>query len=343
MKPGEADLLIGGPPCQPFSKSGFWARGDSGRLRDPRANTLREYLRILEDTRPKAFLLENVAGLNFSGKEEGYQFILDEIARINTRIGTRYTVTSKVLNAAWYGIPQTRERIILVGSSDGTPFRYPDPTFHDPDGQATLFEGTEPYRTAWDALGDLGKPDDIDELAMRGRWADLLPSIPEGANYLHHTERGEGLPLFGWRRRYWSFLLKLAKSRPSWTLTAQPGPAIGPFHWCSRRLSRVELARLQTFPDGYVVGGSLSDVQRQIGNAVPSLMGEVLGREIRRQLLGHRLSSPSLTLLAPRRRRVPPAERIATVPAKFRALAGEHEAHPGTGLCYGALRRQEAA
>ena len=137
---GEADLLIGGPPCQPFSKSGFWARGDSGRLRDPRANTLREYLRILEDTRPKAFLLENVAGLNFSGKEEGYQFILDEIARINTRIGTRYTVTSKVLNAAWYGIPQTRERIILVGSRDGTPFRYPDPTFHDPDGQATLFE-----------------------------------------------------------------------------------------------------------------------------------------------------------------------------------------------------------
>ena len=163
------------------------------RLRDPRANTLREYLRILEDTRPKAFLLENVAGLNFSGKEEGYQFILDEIARINARIGTRYTVTSKVLNAAWYGVPQTRERIILVGSSDGTPFRYPDPTFHDPDDQATLFDGTEPYRTAWDALGDLGDPKDIEELAVRGRWADLLPSIPEGGNYLHHTERGDGL------------------------------------------------------------------------------------------------------------------------------------------------------
>ena len=340
---GEADLLVGGPPCQPFSKSGFWARGDSGRLRDPRANTLREYLRILEDTRPKAFLLENVAGLNFSGKEEGYQFILDEIARINARIGTRYTVTSKVLNAAWYGIPQTRERIILVGSRDGTPFRFPDPRFHDPDGQATLFEGTEPYRTSWDALGDLGKPEDIAELAVRGRWADLLPSIPEGGNYLHHTERGDGLPLFGWRRRYWSFLLKLAKSRPSWTITAQPGPAIGPFHWNSRRHSRVELARLQTFPDGYVVGGSLSDAQRQIGNAVPSLMGEVLGREIRRQLLGHRLSTSTLTLLPPRRRRVPPAERVASVPARFRSLAGEHEAQPGTGLGYGAIRRREAA
>ncbi|MBI1946381.1 MAG: DNA cytosine methyltransferase [Deltaproteobacteria bacterium] len=343
LKPGEADLLVGGPPCQPFSKSGFWARGDSGRLRDPRANTLREYLRILEDTRPRAFLLENVAGLNFNGKEEGYRFILDEIAKINARMGTKYTVTSKVVNAAWYGIPQTRERIILVGSRDGTPFRFPDPAFHDPDGQATLFEGTQPYRTAWDALGDLKTPTDIDELAVRGRWADLLPSIPEGQNYLHHTERGGGLPLFGWRRRYWSFLLKLAKNRPSWTLTAQPGPAIGPFHWTSRRLSRVELARIQTFPDGYVVEGSIADVQRQIGNAVPSLLGEVLAREIRRQLLGHRLTTSKPTLLPPRRARVPAGEPVARVLTKYKELVGEHEAHPGTGQGYGALRRRAAA
>ncbi len=334
---GEADLLIGGPPCQPFSKSGFWARGDSGRLRDPRANTLREYLRVLEDTRPRAFLLENVAGLSFSGKEEGYRLILDEIDAINARAGTRYLVTARVVNAAAYGVPQTRERIILVGSRHQIPFKFPPAMFRGPDSQPTLLDG-EPYRTAWDALGDLGTPEDLSELAVRGRWADLLPSIPEGQNYLHHTERGGGLPLFGWRRRYWSFLLKLAKDRPAWTLTAQPGPAIGPFHWSSRRLSRIELGRLQTFPDGYKVVGAMSDVQRQIGNAVPSLLGELLGREIRRQLLGQRVS-PHLTLLPPRRGPSPPPEPVHAVPFKYLRLVGEHDAHPGTGRGYGALRR----
>src|SRR5437660_846642 len=65
LKRGEADLLIGGPPCQPFSKSGYWSRGDSLRLDDPRATTLAAYLRVLEDTRPAAFVLENVEGLAY--------------------------------------------------------------------------------------------------------------------------------------------------------------------------------------------------------------------------------------------------------------------------------------
>ena len=73
--------------------------------------------------------------------------------------------------------------------------------------------------------------------AARGGWADLLPSIPEGQNYLWHTDRGGGRPLFGYRRRFWSFLLKLSKHRPSWTLSAQPGPSTGPFHWTNRPLA----------------------------------------------------------------------------------------------------------
>ena len=108
-----------------------------------------------------------------------------------------------------------------------------------------------------------------EDLAVRGKWADLLPSIPEGSNYLHHTDRGEGMPLFGWRRRYWTFLLKLAKNRPSWTIQAQPGPAVGPFHWSNRRLSVRELSRLQTFPDDVnIVGGARigSEATRQRGS-----------------------------------------------------------------------------
>jgi DNA (cytosine-5)-methyltransferase 1 len=343
LRPGEADALIGGPPCQPFSKSGYWSRGDSGRLKDPRANTLAEFIRVLRDTQPKTFLLENVTGLAYTGKEEGLRYLLEEIDEINSQTGTDYKVSAKVLNAAWYGVPQTRERIILVGSREGRTFKFPEARFYDPevrDGE--LLPDREPYRTAWDALGDLGDPEDFDDTYMRGRWADLLPSIPEGLNYLHHTDRGEGLPIFGWRRRYWSFLLKLSKRRAAWTLTAQPGPAIGPFHWENRRLARKELKRLQTFPDSYDIAGNLSEVQRQLGNAVPSALAEVLALEIRRQFLDHAVTSDQPTLIPPRRSTVPKAEPVLAVPKKYRSLIGSHDPHPGTGLGYAAQRRAGA-
>ena len=124
------------------------------------------------------------------------------------------------------------------------------------------------------------------KLNPTGKWAGLLKSIPEGKNYLWHTPRGAGEPLFGWRTRYWSFLLKLAKDRPSWTIQAAPGPATGPFHWKSRLLSIEEVARLQTFPIDYEFTGDRRSMLRQIGNAVPCAIGELLGLEIRRQLLG---------------------------------------------------------
>jgi DNA (cytosine-5)-methyltransferase 1 len=336
----EADVLIGGPPCQPFSKSGYWSRGHSGRLKDSRANTLAEFIRVLEDTKPRAFLLENVSGLAYTGKEEGFRFLLDEVERINAAKGTRYRVTAKVLNAANYGIPQTRERIILVGSRDGTEFTFPVGRFYDRETkQEPLLGDMEAFRTAWDALGDLGELEDVEETHVRGRWADLLPSIPEGMNYLHHTARGRGLPLFGWRRRYWSFLLKLSKRRPAWTLTAQPGPAIGPFHWENRRLTRAELMRLQTFPDSYRVVGTLAEVHRQVGNAVPSALAEILALEIRRQLLDERVPCRTPTLLPPKRLPIPKAEPTRPVPKKYRQLVGDYAPHPGTGMGYGALRR----
>lgn len=77
---GEADVLIGGPPCQPFSKSGYWASGDARRLDDERADTLSAYLRVLRETQPRAFLLENVSGLAYKGKDEGLARILDGVA-----------------------------------------------------------------------------------------------------------------------------------------------------------------------------------------------------------------------------------------------------------------------
>jgi len=187
------------------------------------------------------------------------------------------------------------------------------------------------YVTAWDAIGQSDTSLEDEDLQIKGRWADLVPSIPEGENYLWHTNRKGGLPLFGWRTRFWTFLLKLAKSQPSWTIQAQPGPAIGPFHWENRRLSIREMARLQTFPDGLTFVGGRTSIQRQIGNAVPSLLAEVMAREIRRQFFGESISSPPKLRIALVDRPIPAPEPIQDVPEKFLTLIGNHPDHPGEG------------
>jgi len=331
----KVDLLVGGPPCQPFSKSGYWSRGDSLRLKDSRADTLSAYMRVVEEALPRAFVLENVEGLAFAGKDEGFRLILSKIEAINRRTGSRYHPVFKVVNAAEYGVPQQRSRFIIVAARDGRDFIFPAVTHGAPDSPAVASRALEPYRTTWDAIADV-KPEPDEDLRARGKWADLLPSIPEGKNYLWHTSRGGGLPLFGWRRRYWTFLLKLAKRQPSWTIQAQPGPSVGPFHWENRRLSARELCRLQTFPDDVHIYGGRGSIQRQAGNAVPSLMTEVLGRAVMEQLLGYSPTRGSLKLLPPRRSRIPPPVRVSPVASAYRPLQGVHEAHPGTGRGRGA-------
>lgn len=332
LEPGQADLLIGGPPCQPFSKSGYWATGDARRLDDPRADTLDAYLRMLSDVRPRVFFVENVPGLAFKGKAEGLERILKGVAQINATYGTNYKISWAVVNAADFGAPQMRERLILIGDREGRTFKFPDPT-HGPEGRSYR------HHTAWDAIGDLPAFPTEASLKATGKWAELLPTIPEGQNYLWHTSRGGGQPLFGWRRRYWNFLLKLSKDRPSWTIQAQPGSATGPFHWNNRKLSSRELCRLQTFPDDIVLKGGRGDVQRMVGNAVPSILSEVFGWEIRSQLLDGVARPNRYELEPPFRDDCPPAEPIQKLPTKFKALIGDHDPHPGEGLGYGAIRR----
>ena len=325
---GEADILIGGPPCQPFSKSSYWVNGDALRLEDPRADTLTAYLRVLHDTKPKTFLLENVYGLAYKRKDEGLKYLLEGIAWINEHAGTNYHVDWRMLNAAHYGVPQLRERVFLIGSRDGGRFRFPLPTHCSPD-KRDLFDDQEPYRTAWDAIGDLTLASIEPSLEVGGKWGALLPSIPEGKNYLWHTNRGGGFPLFGWRTRYWSFLLKLGKNLPSWTIQAQPGSAIGPFHWANRKLTAHEMCRLQTFPEGLALDCGRTDVQKMLGNAVPSLLAESLAREIRRQFLGLPVSGRDCELLPPIRLPVPVPEPVSPVPNRYWDLVGDHPDHPG--------------
>ena len=282
LRPREAALLAGGPPCQPFSKAAFWVNGGFAGLADSRAKTLEAYIGVAEAALPQVLLLENVRGLSRPGRNSALELLEAGIDRINRRHGTRYWWTVLHANAVNYGVPQTRERTHLLADRDGRLFLKP----HETHCPVLAGSSLEPYITAWDAIGHLDRDKWDEELTPRGKWAELLPSIPEGWNYLWHTNRGGGKPLFGWRTRFWSFLLKLAKDRPSWTLPASPGPATGPFHWRNRLLSHKELCRLQTFPDDYLVHGSYTSAQRQIGNAVPCLMGEVIGKEICYQWLG---------------------------------------------------------
>src|SRR5690606_15534434 len=162
LREGEADSLIGGPPCQPFSKSGFWHNGRSQRLNDPRALTLREYLRVLRDTLPKTFLLENVPGLGRDPRHsDALQLIQRELDKINDERSTSYTFEVAQVNAAAFGVPQMRERVFLVGDREGRSFQFPSPTHRleeETDQVVFITEGDArlpPAATAWDAIGDL--------------------------------------------------------------------------------------------------------------------------------------------------------------------------------------------
>jgi DNA (cytosine-5)-methyltransferase 1 len=202
-------------------------------------------MRVLRETKPRAFLIENVVGLTFKRKDEGLKLLKDTVTTINRDTGTRYSLNWKVLNAADYGVPQVRERVFIVGARDGREFKFPAPSHAAVDKRQhqLLDQRVDPWTTAWDAIGDISDSVDEGELEVGGEWGDLLPSIPEGENYLWHTDRKGGKPLFGWRRRFWTFLLKLAKDRPSWIIQSQPGSATGPFHWHNRRLSTRAHAR----------------------------------------------------------------------------------------------------
>lgn len=342
----DVSLLVGGPPCQPFSKSGQWRSGAPPRMSDPRSETLRSFFKVANVVLPEFILLENVQGListrsRMNQLHEGLDVVRSAIAKINRRHGTHYDPYPFILDAADYGVPQHRRRAFIFAARDGGGLLPPHPT-HGPNSPSRNGSGPQRHATAWDAIHDLDDPEFDSRLLPTGKWADLLPSIPEGSNYLHHTARGAGEPIFGWRRRYWSFLLKLAKSRASWTIQAQAGSATGPFHWRSRRLSLREMARLQCFPDTWVVEGPETSVRRQMGNAVPPPIGEVLGIEIRRQFYGE-TPRRKKSLIPALRDDCPAPLEPAPVPDSYLNLDGIRDPHPGTGQGPGALARIVAA
>ena len=284
-------IVVGGAPCQPFSKAAYWTDpGDDSRYRraraagkklekpqpilnarkDERRSLILEFERIVRESKAAGFVFENVPSiLHPRNKRDFFAF-----RRRLEQAG--YFTTLVKANATHYGVAQCRHRVFLLGAKAALPNE--PPRTHSPDPE----DGLQPIVTAGEVLKPYSRAVFSEpEEQVSGRWLSALREIPPGSNYKALTAwAGHPEPLFEAETRFWNFLLKLSPTAPSWTLAASPGPWTGPFHWKSRRLRIVEMAALQNFPSDYHFEGSRRAQIRQIGNAAPPLMASAMIRSV---------------------------------------------------------------
>jgi len=280
----EIDIVVGGPPCQSYSTLGK-------RQNDDRAHLFEEYCRILTILKPKMFLFENVTGILSMNKGQ----LFEDVKKCFEKIG--YELKYKVLNAADYGVPEIRERVILVGTKNKNDFEYPLPTHGNK-------EGLKPYVTLEDALSDLpcmesGEENknyaseplnefqifvhDCKELKDNASPKNgehlirLMKALPDGGSKDDLPE--ELRPKSGFGNTY----AKMWWKKPAPTITrnfACPSSSRCIHPRDSRALSTREGARLQSFPDSYKFYGSTGMKNLQIGNAVPPLLSVALAKQV---------------------------------------------------------------
>jgi DNA (cytosine-5)-methyltransferase 1 len=273
------DLLIAGPPCQDFST--LWTH--EGAL-TPRGNLYREVARFLAALTPPAFVLENVRGLLSANSGRAWMIVRSALrtpARaLGLGSGARYDITATMVNFADLGVPQLRERLIVIGFRSDLGIR----SIQIPRPYA------ESHRTVRQALDDVPLPPlgmanhDLhdDQPDVRARLALIEPgdnyeAIPEG-----HPLAVRGLISHVYRR--------LHPDEPAYTIVADGGGGtMGYHHNEPRSLTNRERARLQTFPDDFVFEGSIREVRRQVGNAVPPLGAEAIIRTVVERLRSHRV------------------------------------------------------
>lgn len=266
-------IVIGGPPCQPFSKNGYWVKNENRLIEaDPR-NMLSQFLRAVGEANPIGFLFENVESLRHPTNKPS----LDAFVSAAQSMG--YSCTVALANAADYGVPQKRKRLFIFGTR-GSRCGIPQPQkthSNDPADELQPHVGVGKFLKPF-ASARFFEPS---ELVSGGTYENELRHVPPGRNYMALDEL-EGYTGRTFRRggRFWNFLYKLHPDEPSITVAAQPGPWVGPFHWSNRRLRVPEAAAIQTFPTGYKFHGSRRSVQKQIGNAVPCLLGEAMVKHL---------------------------------------------------------------
>ena len=268
-------IIVGGPPCQPFSKAGYWVTHEN-RLgsNDPR-NMIGQYLRIIEEIKPDGFLLENVESLLHPKNVHAAIELEEAIEKLGY-----YSIRYKV-NALDFGVPQKRKRVFFIASRKPIT-ALPIPT-HGDKKLSLINPEIKPIERVIDWIGKFDTPYyfEKEEITKGKTYYNELLAVPPGKNYIALTAKeGYPNPKFEANKRFWTFLLKLHPNQPSWTIAAQPGPWVGPFHWTSRRLRVPEIGAIQTFPEDYRFVGNRRSVQKQIGNAVPSLLGKAMVKHL---------------------------------------------------------------
>lgn len=290
LKVGEAFLVVGGPSCQAFSTV-----GKRGSFTDDRGTLFRHFLRIVEEAKPKFFIMENVKGIisaaikhrPLNERGPGHPPLTSE-----ELLGSAFTIVAReisalggytafdLLNSADYGVPQKRDRIVFIGSLDGLKIEIPKPT-HAKIATDELkawvnlrdaLEGLEETKQQYVNL-PANTSKYITQIAAGSNWRSLAPELQKDAI-------GEGA-YRSWGGRT-GFLRRLAWDAPSPALTTSPINKATLFAHPekNRPLSIQEYARIQGFPDSWVFKGPVSAIYKQIGNAVPIGLGKVIGETV---------------------------------------------------------------
>lgn len=273
------DVIIGGPPCQGMSLSG------PRKFDDPRNNLYLSYIRLVEEIRPKAFVIENVPGLVglFGGQ------IKDSIIEKFTAMG--YDIQYKILCAADYGVPQNRKRVVFVGMKKGS-FSYPNPFDYTVTCSMALSDlppiekgigeemaqyETEPQNEYQKLMRERSKTVKNHIAAVHSdKVKRIISLVPDGGNYKNLPEE----------------YINSRNFHVAWTRFAsdKPAPTIDTghrhhFHYKYNRVPTVrECARLQSFPDDFIFLGNKTQQFRQVGNAVPPLLAEAIAKSLMEQL-----------------------------------------------------------
>ena len=277
--------ICGGPPCPSFSTA-----GKRQSFNDPRGEVMFDYLRIVEEIRPPVFIMENVRGIlsaalahetyrgrRPTGEKTEYGTVLRALNERFARMG--YTVTAELVNAANYGVPQKRERVIFLGSRDGLQMSMPAGGFFQ---EGDMFHA--PWRTIRDAFRGLreteaeyipyppGRARFFAMLEAGQNWRNLPPDLQEEA--LGGAWKSTGGRVGFYRRLAWDEPAPTVPTSPIQKSTALCHPVQ------VRPLSVQEYARIQQFPDTWRINGRTEEKYRQIGNAVPVGLGYAIGKAV---------------------------------------------------------------
>lgn len=326
LKKENVTLVIGGPPCQAFSTAGK-QRG----LEDFRGNVILQFLRIVAEIRPEYFIMENVRGLlsaklnyvpeeyieyeTIKGIKGGvFHFITSEFKKLG------YKISYALLNAANYGVPEKRERIIVIGHL-GARVPIPSPT-HSEHGNF----GTKRWVTLRDCIGDLENREDLHYVELRKNSIAYMEMLKEGQNWrdlpveMAKRAMGKAYTLSGGKT---GFLRRLKFDEPSPTLVTSPTmPATLLCHPTRLRpLAIEEYARIQQFPDNWKFCGRITTIYKQIGNAVPVGLGYAVGQQVMKSINGQ------LDLHEEASNRIPYSRYKNTTDSEFSMLFEKIHAH----------------